>query len=336
MIPPGKLDVPTSVDGNLEPEFMHQPRRDSAPPSDKADTRQRLLAGVELGGTKCICILASGPDDVRETIRVPTTTAEETLGRIRTVLERWKAVADVEAVGIGSFGPLQLNPRADGFGSIVSTPKPGWSGADLTSLALGLKIPVAIDTDVNGAALAEGRWGGAKDLRSFAYVTVGTGIGVGSIVGGLPVRGVGHSEAGHLRIARLAGDVWPGACPYHGDCVEGLAAGPALLARTGRRGETLAPDDPVWDSVVHALGGLFHNLVLTAAPEVILVGGGIITGNPHLLPRLRAALVRSLNGYAAGERISQNVEAYVASPMLRAMAGPLGAIALAATSLNRP
>lgn len=294
-----------------------------------------LIAGVELGGTKCVCLLASGPEDVRDEVRLPTTTPDETLGAIEAVLARWRDRQDVAALGIGSFGPLELDDRAANFGAIVTTPKPGWSDTDLTGLARSLKTPFAIDTDVNGAALAEGLWGAAQGLRSFAYITVGTGIGVGSIVNGQSVRGLGHSEAGHLRVGRIAGDVWPGSCPYHGDCVEGLAAGPALLARTGLPGETLAADDPAWEMVVQALAGLLHNLVLTTAPERILIGGGVFGGQEHLFPRLRSALIDSLAGYATADRIAARIDDFVVPPGLGGMAGPLGAIALGQTALSR-
>jgi fructokinase len=297
-------------------------------------TTEPLIAGVELGGTKIVCLLASGPDDIRDEVRLPTTTPGEALGQVSAVLKRWKAEHDFKALGIGSFGPLELDDRAANWGSIVSTPKPGWSDADLTLLGRGLGVPMAIDTDVNGAAFSEGLWGAAQGLRSFAYVTVGTGIGVGVVINGQSVSGLGHTEAGHLRVGRIKGDVWPGSCPYHGDCVEGLAAGPALLARTGKRGETLSADDPVWEMVVRALAGLLHNLVLTTAPERILIGGGIFDGNDHLFPRLRSALVDSLAGYATANRIAAMIDDYVTPPGLGGMAGPLGAIVLGRKALR--
>jgi fructokinase len=298
-----------------------------------AASDQPMVAGVELGGTKCVCLLASGPDDVRETVRIPTTTPDETLGAIGAVLSRWKAGPGVEALGIGSFGPLELDDRSPDFGTVVATPKPGWSGADLKSLGAGLDLPVVIDTDVNGAALAEGRWGAAQGLRSFAYVTVGTGIGVGAIVDGRSIRGLGHAEAGHLRVARLPGDAFAGVCPYHGDCVEGLASGPSVAARAGRDGLELTPDDPTWTPVIHALGGLLHNLVLTTAPERILIGGGVADGQGWLFPRLRTALLDSLAGYATAGRIAADVDRFVAPPGLGGQAGPLGAVALALTAV---
>jgi len=299
-----------------------------------AGSDQPLVAGVELGGTKCVCLLASGPDEVRETVRIPTTTPDETVGAIRDVLARWRAGPGFEALGVGSFGPLELDDRSPAFGTVVATPKPGWSGADLKRLGIGLDVPMAIDTDVNGAALAEGRWGAARGLRSFAYVTVGTGIGVGVLVGGRSIRGLGHAEAGHLRVARLPGDAFAGVCPYHGDCVEGLAAGPAIAARAGRSGLELTPDDPTWTPVIHALGGLLHNLVLTTAPERILIGGGVADGQGWLFPRLRTALLDSLAGYATADRIAADIERFVSPPGLGAQAGPLGAVALALAGLE--
>jgi fructokinase len=296
-------------------------------------SRQPLIAGVELGGTKIVCLLASGPDNIRDEVRLPTTTPEETLGGISAVLKRWKAEHGFEALGIGSFGPLELDDRAANWGSIVSTPKRGWSDADLTVLGRGLGVPMRIDTDVNGAAFSEGLWGAAQGLRSFAYVTVGTGIGVGIVINGQSVSGLGHTEGGHLWVGRIKGDTWPGSCPYHGDCVEGLAAGPALLARTGKPGETLSADDPAWEMVVRALGGLLHNLVLTTAPERILIGGGVFGGNDHLFPRLRSALIESLAGYATGNRIAAMIDDYVVPPGLGGMAGPLGAIVLGRQAL---
>lgn len=292
-------------------------------------TEAPLIAGVELGGTKCVCLLASGPDDIRDEVRISTTRPDETLAAIRAVLTRWRGFA---AIGIGSFGPLELDPANPDHGRIVSTPKPGWSGADLLALGRDLGAPVALDTDVNGAALAEGLWGAARELDSHAYITVGTGVGVGSIVSGGPVRGLGHSEAGHLRVPRLAGDAWPGACVFHGDCVEGLASGAAIRARTGRAAEDLAPDHPVWDGVVHALAALCHNLTLTAAPQRILLGGGVMGGHQHLAPRIRAALALSLGGYGAAGQL--DMEAFLQPPGLAERAGPLGAVAIGRAALS--
>lgn len=296
-------------------------------------TAAPLVAGVELGGTKCVCLLGSGPEDIRAEARFTTETPNRTLGVIRETLAAWKATHDFQALGVGAFGPIQTDRVAADHGRVLRTPKPEWSGADILDGLGDLAVPVGFDTDVNGAALAEGRWGAARGLSSYAYVTVGTGVGVGVIVDGRPVRSLAHVEAGHMRTPRLPGDDWPGACPFHGDCVEGVASGSALAARTGFPAEKLAPDHPAWDAAVHALGGLLHNLALTAAPRRILFGGGIGMGQTHLAPRLRRALVDSLNGYGIGARIAADAAAYLTTPALGDRAGPLGALALGLDAL---
>lgn len=287
-----------------------------------------LIAGIELGGTKCVCVLASGPDDIRDEVRLPTTTPDETLGAIRAVLERWAAGPGFAAIGIASFGPVELDPKSDKYGHVTETTKLAWRWADLNVMHRGFGVPVALDTDVNGAALAEGLWGAARGLDSHAYATVGTGIGVGVVVNGRTVRGLGHPELGHLKVGRLPGDQWPGVCAYHGDCVEGLASGPAVEARAGRPGIEVTPDNPAWDMVVHALGGMLHNLVLTACPQRILIGGGVADGQPWLFERLHKALVGSLAGYGVAGAIAADVDAFIQPPGLGSKAGPMGAIAV--------
>ena len=280
-------------------------------------------AGVELGGTKCVAILARGPHEVLARETVPTTTPDETLGAIAALLAKWQ----FDALGIASFGPVDLDPRSPTYGHITSTPKPGWAGADvLRRLRQTAGVPPAFDTDVNGAALAEMRWGAGQGFDDFAYVTVGTGVGVGLIANGLPMRGFAHCELGHIRVARLPGDNFKGSCPYHGDCVEGLAAGPSLIARVGaERVQALQSDDPAWDSVVWALAQLCHAIVCAAAPRAIAIGGGVIDNHPHLLERIEAKLVESLNGYMT----LPSDGPYLRPPALGRDAGPLGAIALA-------
>jgi len=291
------------------------------------------LAGLELGGTKTICILGTGPDDVREQVQIPTRTPAETFAEIHEVFGRWQAGPGFAAIGVSSFGPLDLDRRFAGFGHMAGTPKPNWSGADVLGAVVGFGVPVDIDTDVNGAGLAEATWGGFQGLSSYAYVTVGTGLGVGGVIDGRSVNGIGHSEAGHMLPPRSNPD-WPGCCPYHGACVEGLASGAAIKARTGRTPSQIPPDDPAWDEVVEVLTLLFHNLVFTTAPQRIAVGGGVIEGQPHLLPRIRAALVKSLAGYYSGARAAENIETYLTAPQLGARVGPLGALAVAQRALG--
>ncbi|HEX8301364.1 ROK family protein [Sphingomonas sp.] len=290
-----------------------------------------LIAGLELGGTKCVAILAAGPGDVRARETVPTTSPEGTLGALEAVLDGWT----FDALGIASFGPLDLNPASPAFGSITATTKAGWEGTDLTQrLAERYAKPLAIQTDVVGAALAEGRWGAAQGLASHAYITIGTGVGVGLIAGGQPVLGVAHGEAGHMRIARAPGDGFAGWCRFHGDCVEGLIAGPALAARFGRPGQDLPDHGPEWELFVHDLAGMLHNLVVTAAPERISIGGGVIAAREHLFPRIRACLVESIGGYGSLAPYCAELDSRLGPPGLGGMAGPLGAIAVGLGALS--
>jgi fructokinase len=292
----------------------------------------KLLAGVELGGTKCVCILGTGPDDVRAIERLPTGEREETLRQIESVLERWRQQFGApRALGIASFGPIDLKPGSATWGYITSTPKPGWRDTDIAQrLGRRFGVPVMFDTDVNGAAFAEGRWGAARGLSDYAYITVGTGIGGGSIVRGKSVFGLTHTELGHVRVARVPGDTFAGVCPYHGDCIEGLASGPAIEARAGMPASELPPDHPAWGFVAHGLAQMLHTMVLTTAPARILLGGGVMSAQAHLFDRIREELKRSLGGYVEAPEIEQGLAKYVVPPGLGTMAGPLGALALAA------
>lgn len=296
----------------------------------------KLLAGVELGGTKCVCILGTGPDDVRAIERLPTADREETLRQIENVLERWRQQHGApRALGIASFGPIDLLPGSATWGYITSTPKSGWRDTDVAQrFGRRFGVPVVFDTDVNGAAFAEGRWGAARGLSDYAYITVGTGIGGGSIVRGKSVFGLTHTEIGHIRVARAPGDTFVGVCPFHGDCIEGLASGPAIEARAGMPAAQLPPDHPAWVFVAHGLAQMLHTMVLTTAPMRVLLGGGVMSAQAHLFERIRAELKRSLGGYVAALAAAQDLAKYVVPPGLGTMAGPLGALALAADATN--
>lgn len=292
---------------------------------------ENLLAGVELGGTKCIALVARRPGEVVARQQVKTTTPSETLGQLEQILSLWRSTHAFAALGIASFGPLDLDPASSTFGRVTSTPKPHWSGADVFGrLSSAAGVPTTIDTDVNGAALAEMRWGCGQGMEDFAYVTVGTGVGVGLIVNGRPTRGFAHCELGHIRPARLAGDDWRGSCPYHGACVEGLASGPALKARVGeKQASKLASDDPALESCASALAQMCHAIVCAGAPRAIAIGGGVIEGYPGLRQRIEAMLVDSLNGYMQ----LPSGAPYIRAPELGPDAGPFGAIALAISRL---
>lgn len=298
----------------------------------------KLLAGVELGGTKCVCILGTGPDDVRAMERLPTGEREETLRQIEAVLDRWRSQhGGLRALGIASFGPVDLRTGSPTYGCITSTSKHGWRDTDVARrLGRRLAIPVGFDTDVNGAALAEGRWGAAAGLEDYAYVTVGTGIGVGSIVRGRPLFGMHHTELGHIRVVRKAGDTFSGSCPFHGDCIEGLASGPAIEARVGMPASQLPPEHPAWDYVAHGLGQLMHAMVLTTAPVRIFLGGGVMSAQAHLFERIRQELQRSLNHYIEAPELEQGLAQFIVPPGLGNLSGPLGALALAADAAATP
>lgn len=290
-----------------------------------------VLAGIELGGTKCVCTLALGPDAVIEQRIVPTADPETTLSAIAAVLDGWWTQHGFAAIGIGSFGPLDLDPASSTYGFVLETNKPGWAMTDIAyRLARSYPVPFTVDTDVNGAALAEIAWGSGQGLDDFAYVTVGTGVGVGLIVHGRPTRGLGHSELGHVLVPRLAGDMLPSGCMFHENCVEGLASGPAIRAVLGPVDVSeVGEDHPVWNRVAHALAALCHTLVCTTGPLRIAIGGGVIGKQPHLLPLVEPLLRASLGGYlrlpAAGP--------YVVAPVMGDQAGPLGSIALARNAL---
>lgn len=294
---------------------------------DAGEASERPFAGVELGGTKCVATLAHGPDALLDQRTVPTRSPDETLPAIAAVLEEWAAQTGFGALGIASFGPIDLIQSSARYGRILATNKPGWEGADvLGTLSSPFGVPTGLDTDVNGAALAERRWGSGRGLDDFAYVTVGTGIGVGLLVHGRPTRGIGHSEMGHVRIPRLAGDRFPSACSYHDDCAEGLASGSALAARLeGRSIDEVAPDDPVWEPIVAALAAMAHALVCSCGPIRIALGGGVPSRQPQLIDRVNAALIASLNGY-----MDLPPGPYIVPPHLGDLAGPMGSIALAA------
>ncbi len=290
-----------------------------------------LWGGIEAGGTKFVCAVGSGPEDIRKETRFPTTTPDETLDKaIAFFREATAGGAELEAIGIGSFGPVDPDPDSPTWGYITTTPKPGWANTEVAG-AIGrvLEAPVGFDTDVNAAALGEYRWGAAQGLSSFIYLTVGTGIGGGGMVEGKLLHGLMHPEMGHLRIPHdRSADPFPGNCPFHGDCLEGLAAGPALEARWGRRGETLPENHPAWPLEARYLAHGLVNFILTLAPQRIVIGGGVMS-QPRLFKLVRAEVQSLLNGYVQAPEIIDEIDAYIVPPGLGDRAGVLGAMALA-------
>jgi fructokinase len=290
-----------------------------------------LYGGIEAGGTKFVCAVGTGPDDIREEARFPTTTPAETLDRAIRFFQRHP----VDAVGIASFGPIDVHPSSPTFGFITTTPKPGWANTRFAGrVAEALGVPVGFDTDVNVAALGEGRWGAARGLETFVYLTVGTGIGGGGLVNGRMMHGLVHPEMGHIRIPHdPREDPFAGICPYHGDCLEGLASGPALEARWGARPETLPPEHPAWELEARYLALAVETLIYILSPQRIVLGGGVME-QTHLFPKIRAGVQRLLNRYVRSPMIEESIEAYIVPPGLGNRSGVLGAIALAERALR--
>lgn len=297
-----------------------------------------ILAGIEMGGTKCVCTLGTGPDDIRAQQTLPTRDPATTLAAIADLLDQWhREFGPPAAIGVAAFGPIDLRRGSPTYGRIQATPKEAWRNCDLAGFfSRRFAVPLGFTTDVIGAALAEGRWGAARGLGDYAYMTVGTGVGVGLIVAGEAVIGLHHPELGHVRIARIPGDAWPGNCTYHGACVEGLASGPAIQARSGQNPHELPSDSPVWESVAHAIAQLVHLLAVSVAPQRVLIGGGVATARPELFPRIRSLLAESLNGYLDVHELTtpEGLEQYVVPPGLGGGAGPLGSLAIAADRIR--
>lgn len=290
-----------------------------------------LFGGIEAGGTKFVCAVGTGPDDLRAEARFPTTSPAETIERALAFFHEAQAQhGPLAALGIASFGPVDLDTRSPAFGHITSTPKPGWANADLAGpFRRAFSVPVGFDTDVNGAALGEWRWGAAQGLDTFIYLTIGTGIGGGGLAARRLLHGLVHPEMGHIRLPHdTTRDPFPGLCPFHGDCFEGLASGPALEKRWGARAETFAPDHPAWALEAHYIALALHNYICTLSPQCVILGGGVM-GQQQMFPLVRAGVRDLLNGYVQSPAVLDHLDDYIVPPGLGGRAGVLGAIALA-------
>lgn len=288
-----------------------------------------VFGAIEAGGTKFVCGVGTGPGDLT-LARFPTASPLATLESVSRFF-REQAGSRLDAIGIGSFGPVDLEPGSPAFGYITSTPKIDWRNFDLAgAVARATGVPVGFDTDVNAAALGEARWGAAQGIADFLYLTVGTGIGGGAIVNGQVVHGLAHPEMGHIRVPHdLAKDPYPGGCPYHQDCWEGLASGPAIEARWGvAAARELPPDHPAWTLEAHYLALGLATLVCTLSPRRIVMGGGVMDQR-HLFPAVRRELARLLNGYISVRALSDEIDRYVVPPQLGDRSGVLGALVLA-------
>lgn len=294
-----------------------------------------LLGGIEAGGTKFLCAVADRDGRILAETRIATTVPAETLGAASAFFRDAQRVhGGLSAFSIGSFGPLSLNPLATDYGCITSTPKPGWENTDLLGhFRQSIEAPMTLDTDVNCAAVGERLFGSGQGLDSFCYVTVGTGIGVGLLIAGAPHGGANHPEAGHIVVPRAPGDdIFAGICPFHGDCLEGLACGPAMHARWGVPAEQLPTDHPAWAIEADYVAALCATLTYVVRPDRIILGGGVM--QPQMYGRVRSALVAKLAGYDASMRMI-DMEDYVVAPTAGSSAGLTGALALAYRTATR-
>lgn len=288
------------------------------------------LGAIEAGGTKVVCLVGSDPDHIVAQTRIPTETPAETLAQVLGFFQQEVASGGpLGAIGIASFGPVELRRSHPRYGFITTSPKPGWSDVDMVRPVQGaLGVPVGFDTDVNAAALGEGRWGAARGLDTFVYVTVGTGIGAGAVVEGRLLHGLGHPEMGHLSVPRQPGDDFAGDCPFHGDCLEGMAGGAAIVGRWGSPAEQLDGDTlraAVQLEAAYLAAGL-RNIVYAIAPHRIVIGGGV-AGLPGLFPLLSVNLSEALAGYPGlPEHAASD---FIVPAALGSLAGPAGALVLA-------
>jgi fructokinase len=291
----------------------------------------RIYGGIESGGTKFICAVATSPQDVRAEIRIPTTNPEETLKKTIAFFQDYEQSSGEQLAGIGisSFGPVDLNPSSPTYGYITSTPKPGWNQTDeLGPIQAKFHIDMAFDTDTNGAAIGEATWGAAQNLNDFLYLTIGTGIGGGGLMNGEPLHGMVHPEVGHIRIPHnFERDPFPGSCPYHGDCFEGLASGPAIEKRWKTKAENLPVKHPAWQLEADYIAISLHNYICEYSPQRIILGGGVMQ-QEFLFPMIRKKVLDSLAGYIQSPSLLEHIDAYIVPPGLGDRAGVMGAIAM--------
>ena len=288
------------------------------------------IGAIEGGGTKFVVGVGTVDGQIEVMESFPTTTPEETMGK---TVEFFRDKG-VSAIGFGSFGPVDLNTQSPTYGHIAKTPKPHWSDYDVVGhLKQHFDIPIGFDTDVNAAALGEATYGAAKGLNSCLYITIGTGIGAGAVVEGKLVHGLTHPEMGHINVRRHPEDTYAGKCPYHGDCLEGLAAGPAIEARWGVKAYELPEDHKAWEFQAYYIAQALMNYILIISPEKIILGGGV-SKQRHLLPRIHEELRKQLNGYVHHPAILEHTDAYIVTPGLEDRAGITGSLALGVKALE--
>ncbi|WP_336773779.1 ROK family protein [Paenibacillus sp. MMO-58] len=282
------------------------------------------IGAIEAGGTKFVCGVGNEHGVLEHSVSFPTEQPEATLGKVIDYFRE----NQVEAIGIGSFGPIGLHPGSPLYGFVTTTPKPGWANCDFVgTLKQVFRVPYGWDTDVNAAAYGESVWGAAKGLRSCLYYTIGTGIGIGVYAEGQLVHGLVHPEGGHVPVKRHPQENFRGLCPYHGDCLEGMAAGPALEARWGKKGDELPADHRAWEMEAYYIAQSITGAILMLSPQKIILGGGVMK-QTHLFPLIREAVKLNLNGYVSAAEITEHIDNYIVAPGLGEQAGLCGALAL--------
>ena len=296
-----------------------------------------IFGGIEGGGTKFVCAIGNEKGEILDKTRFPTSSPIETLNHaVEYFQKQILAYGTVLGLGVACFGPLDPHPTSPTYGYILPTPKPGWSNTNIVGkLESDLGVPVAFDTDVNGAALGEWTWGAAKGLDNFLYFTIGTGIGGGGMVEGHLLHGLLHPEMGHIPLPHdRASDPFDGNCPFHGDCFEGLASGSAMNQRWGQNAETLPADHPAWDLEANYIAMAMQGFICTLSPQRIILGGGVCQ-EPSLLPLVREKTLARLNDYVQSISITQEMDTYLVKPGLGSNAGICGAIALAKNNFEQ-
>jgi len=280
-------------------------------------TTTKLYGGNEAGGKKIVCSITSGPDQIVQEIRFSTTTPEDTLRRAIQFFEPFVANRQINSIGIGCFGPLDLNPKSATYGFITATPKPHWSNVDVRgTLQRKLNVTIGFDSDVNVAALGEYTWGASRGYDPSLYLTIGTGIGGGYLINGKSLIGLLNLEMGHIRIPHNRElDPFHGSCPFHDDCFEGLASGPAIEKRLGVTGVIVPESDAFWDIEAEYIASALMNYILTLSPKKIILGGGVMQ-REFLFPKIRRKVLELLNGYVSSKSVLENIDQYIVPPGL--------------------
>jgi len=288
------------------------------------------LGALEAGGTKMVCAIGNEKGEIFERISIPTETPDITMPKI---VEYFQGKG-IEALGIGCFGPIDLNRDSETYGYITTTPKLAWSNYNIVGvLKDALRIPVGFDTDVNGSMLGEATWGCAQGLECSMYITIGTGIGAGIIANGKLLHGMLHPEAGHLLMRRYPDDTYEGKCPYHKTCLEGMAAGPAIEDRWGKKGVELADRKEVWEMEAYYIAQALVDYIMVLSPQKIILGGGVMH-QEHMMPLVLKELKEQLGGYIQTKEI-ENLAEYIVLPSLDDNQGIMGALKLALDELER-